>query len=343
MTPPLASSPPPYPAGMDGNSALAGDTRRGRLMRLATFASLAVAAMLSIAKAIAFWLSGSAAMLGSLFDSALDFLASAIIFLGVRVALVPPDSDHRFGHGKAEGIASLVQALLMTASSLYLMVDSIGEMLAPHPITHDAWIIGVSAGAMLLSGALVLFQRWVIARTGSLAIDADRLHYAGDLLLNLSVIASALLVRFLDAPWIDGLFGLLIAGWIARAAVGIGREAVDVLMDREFPDAAREKIFEVAMGNPAVKGVHEIKTRSSGSHDFIQLHLEVDPELTVRAAHLVATEVEAALSEDFPQAEIIIHVDPFGLEPHEPVVGPPGSGAVLEVGREEEGNAPAGR
>ncbi len=324
---------PPAPMAATGR----GHPERGRLMRLATVASLVVAGSLSLAKAVAWTLSGSAAMLGSLLDSALDFLASAIIFFGVRVALAPPDADHRFGHGKAEGIASLIQALLMTASALYLAVESVREIVSPSPITHDAWIIGVSVAAILLSGALIAFQRRVIARTGSLAIDADRLHYAGDLLLNLSVIAAAVLIRIFDAPWIDGLFGLAIAGWIAKAAFGIGREAVDILMDREFPEAARERIFEIAMGNPAVKGVHEIKTRSSGSQDFIQLHLEVDPEMTVRDAHLVATEVEAALSEEFPHAEILIHVDPLGLEPHEPVVGPPESGAVLPLGGAETG------
>ncbi|RMF16823.1 MAG: cation diffusion facilitator family transporter [Alphaproteobacteria bacterium] len=313
--------------GLEQLSTMRVAPEKARLLQRATWASMTVALLLAGAKGVIVVMSGSVALLGSFFDSLLDLVASAIIFLGVRAALQPPDAEHRFGHGKAEGLASLAQAAIMGGSALFLFSEAVDHLLHPRSPSHSLAIIAVSAVAIAASVLLIAFQQWVVRRTGSLAIRADRAHYLGDLSLNAAVILSAWLSgRFVLA---DGLFGLAIALWIAWQAWSVARHAVDMLMDREFDEAARERIFEIAMGNPQVKGVHELKTRSSGTHDFIQLHLEVDPEMSVRRAHLVATEVEAAISEEFPTAEILIHIDPLGVEDHEPVVGPKGSTAVL--------------
>jgi len=284
-------------------------------MRRASLASVAVGFTLTATKSGVWLATGSVTILASLADSALDLLASIVTFIGVRTALIPPDADHRFGHSKAEGLAALAQAAIMIGSASVVLLQSLGRLLEPEPV-HMAWTgIAVSGLAFALTLALVAYQRRAIRRTGSVAIRADNLHYTGDLLLNLSVIAGLALTAWADLARADGLFGAGIALYIAVQALTIARSAVDMLMDKEFSDAARETIFNITMGNPHVRGLHDLKTRSAGLRAFIQLHIEVDGDLSLREARLAATEVEAAIGEVFPDAEIIINIDPVGIEP----------------------------
>jgi len=285
-----------------------------RWMRRAAAASVAVGFTLAVAKTLVWVLTGSVTILASLADSALDLLASIVTYIGVRTALVPPDYDHRFGHSKAEGLAALAQAALMVGAATVVFWESLGRILAPAAVSM-AWTgIVVSLLAIALTLALVAFQRRVIRRTGSIAIRADSLHYTGDLLLNLSVIAGLVVTSWADLAWADGVFGAGIAVYIAANALNIARGSIDMLMDKEFSDTARERIFNITMGNPQVRGLHDLKTRSAGLRDFIQLHIEVDGDVSLREAHLAATEVEAAIGEAFPDAEIIINIDPVGFE-----------------------------
>lgn len=299
--------------GMNEDSASRGG-ERGRWMRLAAFASVGVGFTLAASKATVWLLTGSVTMLASLMDSVLDLLASLITLIGVRTALEPPDYDHRFGHSKAEGLAALAQAAIMTGSATFIFLEAIGRLISPVPVEMVWTGFAVSVLAIVLTLGLVGFQRRVIRRTGSLAIRADSLHYTGDLLLNLAVMAGLALAAFTPFERADGLFGAGIALYIARQAFTIARTAVDMLMDKEFSEDERERIFNITMGNPLVRGLHDLKTRSAGLRDFIQLHIEVDPDLSLREAHLAATEVEAAIGEAFPDAEIIINVDPVGFE-----------------------------
>jgi len=278
-------------------------------MKWATRASVSVAFVLVISKAVAWWLSGSVAMLGSMADSALDMMASLVTLFAVRMALVPPDDDHRFGHGKAEALAGLFQAAIMTGSAVFLTLESVSRLWEPELPSSSDLVIAVSILAIVLSLALVAFQSYVIRHTRSLAISGDHLHYKGDLLLNSSVVASALISAsgFLYA---DGIFGLLIAIYILVGAYGIVRPAIDMLMDREFDEVERELIFNCVLENPDVMGMHGLKTRTSGRDRFIQMHIEVPGSMTVDAAHVIADEVEATLGEHFPDTEIIIHMDP---------------------------------
>ncbi|WP_262690252.1 cation diffusion facilitator family transporter [Kordiimonas aestuarii] len=281
----------------------------GRLMKMATWAAVGVASTLVAAKAMAWWLSGSVAMLGSLADSSLDLAASLVTMFAVRLALIPPDDDHRFGHGKAEALAGLFQAAVMTGSAVYISLEAVSRIWEPVMPERSDLVIGASALAVLLSLCLVLFQSYVVRQTRSIAIAGDHLHYKGDLLLNSSVIASALIssTGFLYA---DGIFGVLIGGYILYGAYEVAKPAIDMLMDKEFEDEEREIIFNVVMGHPEVQGLHELKTRSSGRDRFIQMHIEVPGEMTVDAAHIIADEVEATLSEYFRDTEIFIHMDP---------------------------------
>lgn len=285
-----------------------------RLMTLAAAASVSVAASLVVTKTFVWLATASVSMMGSLADSALDLVASLITFVAVRAALMPPDTEHRFGHGKAEGLAALFQAAIMMGSATFLLIESASRIVNPVPVEKGLWAIAVSVLAIVLSLALVTLQRWVIRQTGSMAIAADNLHYTGDLLMNLGVIIAIALTVYGEFLVADGVFGCLIAFYIARSAYQVGRQAVDMLMDRELPDADRERIFNLAMENQQVRGLHDLKTRTSGLKSFIQLHIEVDPELTVAKAHFIADEVEATIGEAFPNAEILIHVDPVGAE-----------------------------
>lgn len=279
------------------------------LMRWATRAAVLTALTLVITKAYAWWASGSVAVLGSLTDSSLDLAASMVTFMAVKAAISPADQDHRFGHGKAEALAGLFQAAIMAGSAVFLMLEAVKSIWLPQPIDASTLVISISSLAIVLSLLLVAFQSFVVRRTKSLAIAGDHLHYKGDILLNLAVIAAA---YFSSIGWIyaDGVFGLLVAVYIAYGCTTVARPAIDMLMDKELPDHDREAIFNMALGNVHVLGLHELKTRTSGRDVFIQMHIEVDANSTVREAHFASDEVEAMIGEAYPDAEIIIHIDP---------------------------------
>ncbi|GAB4125871.1 MAG: CDF family cation-efflux transporter FieF [Rhodothalassiaceae bacterium] len=283
-------------------------------MRLAALASVAVGGSLFLAKGAVWLLTGSSAMLSSAADSALDLMASLVTLMAVRAALRPPDDEHRYGHGKAEALAALVQGTVMLGSASFLVLHAMERIVTPAPVERPLAAYAVSVLAIVLSLALVIFQKHVVKRTGSLAIAADRMHYLGDFLLNSGAMLGVFLATTGGFPAADGLFGAAIAIVIAFSALGIMREAVDMLMDREMGAEIREKIVEIAMGNPHVRGIHDIRTRRSGLGSFVEFHLEVDPWLTLRAASLVAREVEAAVGEALPNAGIAITLDPLGFE-----------------------------
>lgn len=291
----------------------------GRLMRLATYASVTVAGLLISAKLGAWWLTDSVAMLSSLVDSLLDAGASVVTLFAVRHSLRPADAEHRFGHGKAEPLAALAQAGLICGSALFLLIEAVPRLLSPQPVAAGEIGLAVMLFSAVATFALTRFQRYVVRRTGSTAIDADALHYVTDLLANLAVIAALLLSTRLGWHLADPLFALAIAGYIFWSAVRIGRRAFDMLMDRELPEAERQRILEVARSHPDVLGVHELKTRASGQSSFVQLHLELDGSMTLYRAHVIADTIETELQTLYPDAEVIIHQDPHVLSEDTPV------------------------
>ncbi len=294
----------------------AGAAERGRLTQSAALASVAVAAILLVLKAVALWRTDSVAVLGSLADTSLDLVASLVTLLGVRWAALPADHEHRFGHGKAEALSALFQVTLITIAALGLGWESIGRIGGDHRTQAAETGIGVSVVAIVLSLALVAYQKRVIARTGSLAIGTDNIHYRSDLYLNLSVIVALVLDRYLNLAGVDALFGLGIAAWLARSAWSSASEAVDNLMDKEWSVEERRHFLDVASRHPRLHSIHDMRTRSSGTHRFVQFHVMVDPEMTVRDAHVVMDEIEAGLAKEFPGVEILIHPDPLGhVEP----------------------------
>ena len=285
----------------------------GKLMRWATYASVAVAIVLIIIKTMAYLLTGSVAILSSLIDSFLDFLASGINLFAVRHSLVPADHDHRYGHGKAEAIAGLAQSAFIVGSALFLIFEAINRFSHQQVLENGMVGIGVMLITIALTGLLVKFQRYVVKKTGSIAITADSLHYAGDLLLNLSVIVALILSIYLDWQIADPIFALMIALYILRSAWVIGKQSLAQLMDQELPDEVREEIKAIALQHPEVLNLHELRTRSSGRQYFFQLHLEMDGELKLKEAHQIANAVEIEICKAFPNAEVIIHEDMEGL------------------------------
>ena len=285
-----------------------------RLMRLATVASMSTALILIVAKFLAWRLTDSVSMLSSLVDTSLDLVSSLVTFLAVRQALVPPDDDHRFGHGKAEGLAGLIQAGFIAASGCALLVAIVERLGNPKQVREEGIGLAVSALAIGLTLCLVAFQKYVVRRSGSLAINADMAHYSTDLVATLVTGAAVFLSGLLDQPLIDSGVAALVALYLMHGAWGVARESLDVLMDRELPAEDGRKIEAIARAHPGAKDAHDLKTRSSGLTKFIQLHIEVDRDLSVVLGHAIGLEVQAEIARAFPGAEIIIHVDPSPLE-----------------------------
>lgn len=283
-----------------------------RLLRLATHLSVSVALVLIVAKCYAWWQTDSVAILASLVDSLMDAGASLLNLFAVRYALAPADASHRWGHGKAEAIAGLGQGLFIIASGLFLVSEAIQRLLNPEPLSAFPVGVAVMVITIVLTAGLVAVQSYVIRRTRSTAIRADSLHYRTDLLTNAAVLAALLLAQF-GWPGVDPLFALAVAAYTLKAAWDIIADAISELLDQELPETQREEIIRVASAHPKVLGVHDLRTRSAGRVDFIELHLELDDHMPLTVAHEVSDDVEEAIMTAMPQADVMIHLDPVSL------------------------------
>jgi ferrous-iron efflux pump FieF len=305
------------------------------LNRKAAQASIAVATLLLGMKVWAVISTGSTAMLGSLADTALDLVASMATLLGVWVAAQPDDHNHRFGHGKAEALAAMFQVVLISISAIGLAFRAVGQFLGNEQLAEAESGVIVSAIAMGATLALLAYQRHVIRQTGSLAISTDNVHYKSDLFLNLAVIAALVLEKYAGLKGSDAVFAFGIALWLAWGAWGASQEAIEQLMDHEWPIEKRERFLAVVAQHPELKGLHDLRTRTSGNRDFVQFHVWVDGRMTVTEAHRVMDEIEDKLMAEFPGIEILIHPDPEGLVDEAPI----GATDLLTSG--PEGESPA--
>jgi ferrous-iron efflux pump FieF len=287
----------------------------GALMRGAAIASVSVSLFLVAIKTYAYFASHSVAMLASLADSALDLFTSSLNLLAIRSALTPADAEHRFGHGKAEPLAGLAQGAFISASALFLVIQAVGRILAPEPINNSLQALVVMCIAIACAIGLILYERKVVAKTGSLAVEADQTHYLGDLATNIGVVVALLLSSGLGWTLADPLIAMAVAAVMLFTAFGVSRQSFNQLMDRELPDEERARIRRIAHSHEAVKNVHDLKTRMAGLSTFIQLHLGLDPKMSLAEAHAISDAVEEALLKAYPGAEVIIHQDPAGLEP----------------------------
>ena len=286
--------------------------QRARLTRSAAFASIAMALFLGGLKAWAAWRTGSTAMLGSLADTALDLIASVATLIGVWVAAQPADEEHRFGHGKAEAVAAMVQVFLIVLSASGIAFRAVSRLVEGGTTEAAGDGILVSLVAIAATFALLAWQRHVIRRTGSVAIKTDNVHYKSDLMLNLAVIAALVLDQMLGFPAADPLFGLAIAAWLLWGAWRASSEAIDHLMDKEWPEEKRLRFVEAAATHPELSRLHDLRTRTSGDRDFVQFHVDLPARMSVGEAHEVIERVEEHLRREFPGIELLIHIDPEG-------------------------------
>ncbi|HKD22389.1 MAG TPA: cation diffusion facilitator family transporter [Rhizomicrobium sp.] len=291
----------------------------GTLMRRAAWAAVAVAGFLILLKAVAYVITDSIAMMASLADSGLDLIGSTINLLAIGHALTPADREHRFGHGKAEPLAGLAQGAFIAGSATFLVIESVSRLISPHPIAHSGIGLGVMAISIAAVISLLIVQRIAVARTGSIAIGADSVHYAGDLLTNLGVVVGIVLSAEFGILIADPIVGIVVAAILSYSAIHVFRQSYDQLMDRELPENDRTRIKNIVMGHDDVLNLHDLRTRAAGISTFIQLHIELDPACSLTRAHEVSDAVEADILAAYPNAEIIIHQDPAGLERPEPL------------------------
>ncbi|WP_240475061.1 cation diffusion facilitator family transporter [Terasakiella pusilla] len=285
-----------------------------QLMRAATYASVGVAVLLIAIKFYAWMMTDSVSLLSTLVDSVLDAGASMVNLIAIHYALQPADSEHRFGHGKAEPLAGLMQSGFIFASALFLIVETVRRLLDPSAVENSDMGVAVMVISIVLTISLVLFQKYVVRVTRSVAVSADSLHYTTDILVNMGVIVALVVSAYTDWLWFDPVVAGLIALYILHSVRKIAIDAIQLLMDREFDEPEREKIFEIVLSNPKVMGMHDLRTRSSGPHQFIQLHLVLHADMKLRDCHKIADEVEKALLREFEDAEILIHEDPHDIE-----------------------------
>jgi len=285
-----------------------------RLMRIATYAAVATASVLVCVKFAAWVMTDSVSLLSTMTDSLLDVAASAVNLLAVRHALQPADAEHRFGHGKAEPLAGLAQAAFISGSALFLLLEAGDRLFNPQVIVNTEIGYAVMALSIVMTVGLVMFQRYVVTRTGSIAIAADTVHYRMDVLVNISVVISLVLSSRLGFPLADPLFAIAIAAYIFKGAWEVGAGSLHLLMDRELPAEDRQRIADIADGHPDVHGIHDLRTRSSGLDTFIQMHLEMQPDITLHDAHIIAEDVMYKIEAAFPNAEVLIHEDPVGVD-----------------------------
>lgn len=293
------------------NSTQLAHANTASLMRRATLFSLVVGIVLVVLKTGAWLFTDSLSMMSSLADSLLDVIASTLNFVAVRYALQPPDHEHRFGHGKAEELATLAQSTFICGSGVFLIIEGIKRLISPEPVYNNMTGIAVMCVSIVLTLTLIFYQRHVVRKTSSSAIEADAVHYFADFLTNVSVIGALLLSAFLGWTAADPLVAIAIAVYIIWNAYTIGSKAFQNLMDHEFSDEERTHIAQIVRAQPEVAGLHDLRTRKSGIYRFIQFHLDLEGDITLTRAHVISDKVEDLLLAAFPNAEILIHQDPL--------------------------------
>lgn len=288
--------------------------QQARLMRLASLYAIATAICLVVLKLVVWQQTQSLSMLSTLIDSVLDVGMSVVTFFAIRAALVPADSEHRFGHGKAEALAALAQALFIAVSCILLVGESVHRFLNPHPVEGEGLAILSMVASIALTFSLVKFQSYVVQKTGSVAVAADRIHYTTDTVINFSVLLTMLAIWSTDYEPLDAIVGGLVALYLVWCSRNILQQAFDVLLDRELPDHVRKRIEGIIESDPDIRGWHDLRTRMAGPNYFVQFHLELDSHLNLIEAHNVADRIENAITDAFPQAQVSIHQEPAGID-----------------------------
>lgn len=285
-----------------------------KLVNSAAWAAMVIATILLIVKVIAWWETNSVSLLASLVDSLLDMAASLTNLLVVRYALQPADEEHQFGHGKAESLAALAQAMFISGSAVFLVLNGVDRFFRPQALVSPEIGVWVSGFAILLTSGLVLFQKHVVRKTGSQAISADSLHYQTDLFMNIAIMI-ALVLSWYGIKQADAVFAVGIGIYILYSAYQMASEAVQSLLDRQLPEEEVDAIHLACVSVEGVLGAHDLRTRMSGPVRFIQVHIELDDHLPLLDAHRISDQVEKKLDNLFPYSDVLIHQDPISVVP----------------------------
>ena len=280
--------------------------------RRITTLSVGTAVVLIVLKAFALGASGSVSILATLADSTLDLIASLATFFAVRWAAAPSDPEHRYGHGKAEALAGLVQAGLIFASAVFIGWEAVQRILDPRPVTAGGWAVGVVVVSIAVTLWLVWMQTQALKKTKSLAVSGDRAHYAADVAANVVVLIGVISGAYLGAPGLDAAAGLVVAVWLFWGAISLLRDSADHLLDHAGPEEARVAVTAAVLADPRISGLHQLRTRMAGQVLMVQMHVDLDPQLTLEAAHAIVVEAEQRIQAAFPHADILIHADPRG-------------------------------
>lgn len=276
------------------------------ILKIAAFAPIIISALLIILKIYGWVVTGSLSIFSSLVDSFLDILISGINLVAIFYALKPADEDHRFGHSAIEDIAGFAQAAFIFGAALIILLEGVNHLFNPEIIAKSDVGITIMLIVILLTFSLVIFQKYVSKKTGSLIVAADSVHYQTDVLMNLSII----IALYLNVKYLDSILAIVIALYISRSAWKIGKRSFDNLMSKEMPDEMKKMIYKIIERQQDIKGFHELKTRFSGSKVFIQMHIELGKDLSLLAAHRITDKLERELHSEFPESEVIIHQDP---------------------------------
>ncbi|PWR01325.1 cation-efflux pump [Meridianimarinicoccus roseus] len=282
-----------------------------RMNLSATLASVSVALMLSVAKLWALGQTGALSVAASLADSGLDLMMSLGGLAAVLYAARPADDDHTFGHTSVEDLAALAQSLFILVAAGVIAIAAAARLTgdAPPPLDAEGRGIAVMVLSILMTFGLVLWQGRVARATGSRVVQADRLHYLGDLVPNVGAIVALLASRWFGLGLIDAVVALAASAMLAAGAIRIGVGAWHALMDRAADPATVAGIEALAEGWPGVHGFHDLQTRQAGSKVFVNLHVELDGDLPLREAHDIGAGLRAAIRERYPRCEVIIHKD----------------------------------
>lgn len=284
------------------------------LVRSASIASLLVASTLIVLKYYGWVTTNSVSLLGSLADSLIDFLASVFVFVAISYSMLPADAKHRFGYGKSEGLAAFVQSLLIGISGIYVCFEAIKRLLNPSQINQPSTAIWIILVSIVLTLTLVMYQKYVVKKSKSIAIESDRYHYLTDTYINLSVLFSIAITGWTRFVFIDALVGLLISGVILYTSVTLLKKSFKILLDQEIQSDDRDRIREIALDHPKVLGFHDLRTRDTGREYIIQFHLELDPNMSLLESHEITDEVTDNVLKLYPDSELIIHTDPLGID-----------------------------
>ena len=284
------------------------------LVKSASIASLLVASTLIVLKYYAWVATSSVSMLGSLADSLIDFLASIFVFIAITYSFLPADEKHRFGYGKSEGLAAFIQSLLIGISGIYVFIEAIKRLLNPSQINQPNIAILIILVSIVLTIALIMYQRYVVKKSQSMAIESDQYHYLTDTVINLSVLFSIVITGWTRFTFIDAVVGLLISGVVLYTAFILLKKSFKILLDQEIQSSHRDQIRKIALQHPQVLGFHDLRTRDTGQKYIIQFHLELDPNMTLLESHKITDEVTDNVLDVYPNSELIIHTDPLGID-----------------------------